>query len=174
MSKLDKVLTSIEENINGALLLSATIVLFVNVVLRYVFKNSTTWAEEAIRYAIVWVTFFGGSLCARKRMHVGIDIFVQMAPPLAKKILMACAQLSAALFTALITYFGIVSTQLVIETAQKSPAMLMPMWIVYIAMPLGSALMTIRFVATAIAILKGKSFGVEMVREDGSVDILRL
>ncbi|WP_227767314.1 TRAP transporter small permease [Zhaonella formicivorans] len=174
MSKLDKVLTAIEETVNGALLLSATAVLFVNVVLRYVFKSSTTWAEEAIRYAIVWVTFFGGSMCARNKMHVGIDIFVQMAPRPVKKVLMALAQLSAAFFTAVITYFGWASTQLVIETAQKSPAMMMPMWIVYIAMPLGSALMTIRFVAAAYAILTDKSFGVDMVVEDGSVDMSRL
>ncbi|SFG47470.1 C4-dicarboxylate transporter, DctQ subunit [Desulfotomaculum arcticum] len=174
MGNLDKVMTSVEETINGSLLLLATAVLFVNVILRYVFHNSTTWAEEAIRYSIVWVTFFGGSMCARNKMHVGIDIFVQMAPPLIRKILMILAQLSAAFFTAMITYFGWVSTHLVIESAQKSPAMMMPIWIVYIAMPLGSALMTIRFLAAAYAILKDKTFGVEMVEKNGSVDISRL
>ncbi|RYD06992.1 hypothetical protein N752_01485 [Desulforamulus aquiferis] len=86
MSKFDKALTAIEETVNGALLLSATLLLFINVILRYVFTSSTTWAEEAIRYAIVWVTFFGASLCARNKMHVGIDIFIQMAPPLIKSV----------------------------------------------------------------------------------------
>ncbi|MDO7785744.1 TRAP transporter small permease [Desulforamulus aquiferis] len=173
MSKFDKALTAIEETVNGALLLSATLLLFINVILRYVFTSSTTWAEEAIRYAIVWVTFFGASLCARNKMHVGIDIFIQMAPPLIKKCLLAFAQLTAAFFTAFITYFGWVSTELVIETAQKSPAMLMPMWIVYISMPLGSALMTIRFVAAAVAILRDKTTGAEVKNED-AVDISRL
>ncbi|RYD06993.1 hypothetical protein N752_01490 [Desulforamulus aquiferis] len=51
--------------------------------------------------------------------------------------------------------------------------MLMPMWIVYISMPLGSALMTIRFVAAAVAILRDKTTGAEVKNED-AVDISRL
>ena len=149
MGKLDKFISGLEEGVNGTLLVASTVLLFVNIILRYFFKASTTWAEEAIRYAIIWVTFFGGSICARNRMHLGIDIFIQMAPFAVGKVLKGTAQLISAFFTGMLTYYSWQLTQLIIQTAQKSPAMLMPMWIVYIAMPLGSAMMTIRFLVAA-------------------------
>ena len=149
MGKFDKIISTMEESINGTLLVASTVLLFVNIILRYFFKASTTWAEEAIRYAIIWVTFFGASICAKNKMHLGIDIFIQMAPPRFAKIIMGVTQLISAFFTGMLTYYSWQLTQLIIQTAQKSPAMLMPMWIVYIAMPLGSAMMTIRFLVAA-------------------------
>ena len=149
MGKLDKIVSTLEEGINGSLLVASTVLLFVNIILRYFFKASTTWAEEAIRYAIIWVTFFGASICAKNKMHLGIDIFIQMAPPRFAKIIMGVTQLISAFFTGMLTYYSWQLTQLIMQTAQKSPAMLMPMWIVYIAMPLGSAMMTIRFLVAA-------------------------
>jgi len=174
MHKINKVLTGIEDSVNGILLLAATIVLFINVIARYAFHNASTWAEEAIRYAIVWVTFFGGSICVRNKTHVGIDIFVMYAPAMLKRVLSAFAQLTGAVFTAFVTYYGWQITQLVIETAQKSPAMLMPMWVVYISMPLGSLLMTIRFLATAWAILTGKDEEASAADKQGTIDLSRL
>jgi len=149
MNKMDNILSKFEEILNGSLLLAATLLLFVNIVLRYFFHASTTWAEEAIRYSMIWVTFFGGSLCAKNKMHVGIDIFAQMAPPALKKFMLVTAQLTAALFTALLSIYSFGLVKLIIETSQKSPALNMPMWIVYISMPLGGALMTIRFIVAA-------------------------
>ena len=60
-NKIDKVLFGFEGYLTGLLLLGSTLLLFVNVFLRYVFHSSTTWAEEAIRYAIIWVTFIGSA-----------------------------------------------------------------------------------------------------------------
>lgn len=174
MHKISKVLTAIEDSVNGLLLLAATIVLFINVIARYAFHNASTWAEEAIRYAIVWVTFFGGSICVRNKMHVGIDIFVMYAPKTLRRILSAFAQFSGAVFTAFVTYYGWQITLLVVETAQKSPAMLMPMWMVYISMPIGSALMTIRFLAMAWAILTGQDEEASAIGQQGEIDLSRL
>ncbi|MEW6622776.1 MAG: TRAP transporter small permease [Bacillota bacterium] len=169
MRNFEMVITALEEGINGFLLFSATIILFINVVLRYIFSNSIPWAEEIIRYAIVWVTFLGGSLCVKNRLHVGIDILVVIVPPFVKRILMLIAQLSSAVFTGFITIYGLQNTMLVVETAQKSPAMMMPMWILYMSLPLGSALMTIRFLIVAWNLVKDKEYGVQ--DEKAYVDI---
>jgi C4-dicarboxylate transporter DctQ subunit len=148
--RIDKVLSAIEGGVNGILLLSATILLFTNIVLRYFFHASTTWAEEAIRYAIIWVTFFGGSICAKNGMHVGIDIFANMLPRKYSQILLGIAQLLAGVFTAFLTYYGWQLTMLLINTGQRTPAIEMPMWIIYIALPVGGAMMTVRFLVAAI------------------------
>ena len=65
MSSLDRILSHAEEFLLGVLLATASLVLFVNVVARYVFNWGFPWAEELVRYEIVWMVFLGGV-----RLHV--------------------------------------------------------------------------------------------------------
>lgn len=153
-NKIDKVLFGFEGYLTGLLLLGSTLLLFVNVFLRYVFHSSTTWAEEAIRYAIIWVTFIGSSICARRGSHVGIDIFAQLMPPLGRKIVLAAGQFISAAFMLFSTFYGWQMFALVSNTGQRSPALLMPMAIVYFSMPLGFMLSALQFIASGVRILK--------------------
>ena len=57
-----KILDRVEDVFCAASLLLTALVLFANVVLRYVFSASTSWAEELIRYLMIWITFIGGSI----------------------------------------------------------------------------------------------------------------
>lgn len=149
MKQIDKILSRFEEGLTGFLLIITTLILFSNVVLRYGFSSSPTWAEEVIRYGMIWVTFIGGSICARNKLHVGIDIFLSYFKPLPRLILEVTAELLSALFCAILTYLSYLNTMLVFETVQRSPALMMPIWIVYIAMPIGAFLMTVRFIQSA-------------------------
>jgi len=144
-------LNKIEDIFCAASLLLTTIILFVNVVLRYAFSASTSWAEELIRYLMIWITFIGGGVCVRHSAHIRMDFLLSFLPKWAAGLLTRAVYLIAAGFcTALIVY----SWQLVeftIEMEQTSPAMGVPMWIPYLAMPLGSALMVLHFVIAAFA-----------------------
>ncbi|MFT6642156.1 MAG: C4-dicarboxylate transporter DctQ subunit, partial [Flavobacteriaceae bacterium] len=65
----------------GGLLASASLILFANVVARYVFNWGVPWAEELVRYEIIWMVFIGGSVAVRKGIHIGIDILATVSPP---------------------------------------------------------------------------------------------
>jgi C4-dicarboxylate transporter DctQ subunit len=175
LAKLDKTLSRIEGLIVGTMMLCTTIILFVNVIFRS-FAMASTWAEEVIRYVIVWVTFFGGSLCAKQGNHVGIDVFVQMFPSKkGQRIIRAIGYAGAAVFCAFATFAAYKITALVISTNQKSPAVLMPFWLVYIAMPLGFALMTLRFIVASITVLRSKDeTTVIEVSDSGEIDMTYL
>jgi TRAP-type C4-dicarboxylate transport system permease small subunit len=54
--------------------------MFVQVVFRYIFNSSLAWSEELVRYLFVWLTFWGGSLAFKNRMHIGIDFFIDLLP----------------------------------------------------------------------------------------------
>lgn len=175
LKKIDNILSKIEGYIIGTLILSTTVILFFNVIFR-AFSMASTWAEEIIRYVIVWVTFFGGSLCAKHGNHVGIDVFVQLIPSKKiKRFVQALGFFSAAIFSVLAGYAGAKMTNLVIQTSQKSPAVLMPFWIVYVSIPLGFALMTIRFIVAGISSLTGKNqSGTITLNDDGEADMTYL
>ncbi len=134
----------------------ALVVLFINVILRQFLNSALPWAEEFMRYAIIWVTFFACSLCAEDNLHVGIDVFVQMAKPPLRKGMRVFGMLCAAAFSAFMVEFSFRNTLLLLETAQKSPVMLLPMWIVYVSMPLGALFTTLRFLKKAVEYMRMK------------------
>ncbi|WP_300453069.1 TRAP transporter small permease [Fusobacterium sp.] len=61
--------------------LSVTIVVVIaNVLMRYFFNSPIRSAEEVATICFIWSVFVGGASCYRKKMHMGIDILVQVLP----------------------------------------------------------------------------------------------
>jgi len=65
-----------------ALCLAAMVVLvFSNVVLRYVFNSGIATSEELSRWLLVWLTFLGAIIALREHAHLGVDTLVRALPP---------------------------------------------------------------------------------------------
>jgi TRAP-type transport system small permease protein len=65
-----------------AICLAVMVVLvFGNVVLRYVFNSGITVSEELSRWLLVWLTFLGAIVALRQHAHLGVDTLVRMLPP---------------------------------------------------------------------------------------------
>jgi TRAP-type transport system small permease protein len=65
-----------------ALCLAAMVVLvFSNVVLRYVFNSGIATSEELSRWLLVWLTFLGAIVALRQHAHLGVDTLVRALPP---------------------------------------------------------------------------------------------
>ena len=59
MLKFENALYNILKYCCGILILAMTLLIFWQVVCRYVMNNSLTWSEELGRYFFVWITFIG-------------------------------------------------------------------------------------------------------------------
>lgn len=68
-----------------ACLAAMVILVFGNVVLRYLFNTGITISEEAARWLFVWMTFVGAIIALRKHAHLGVDSLVSRLPMAAKK-----------------------------------------------------------------------------------------
>jgi TRAP-type C4-dicarboxylate transport system permease small subunit len=65
-----------------ALLLAAMCVMvFGNVVLRYLFNQGLTASDELSRLFFVWLTFVGAAVAIRERGHIGVDMLVRRLLP---------------------------------------------------------------------------------------------
>jgi TRAP-type transport system small permease protein len=65
-----------------ALCLAAMVVLvFSNVVLRYVFNSGIATSEELSRWLLVWLTFLGAIVALRQHAHLGVDTLIRALPP---------------------------------------------------------------------------------------------
>lgn len=70
-----------------AVLLAAMVVLvFGNVVLRYLFNSGIAVSEEVSRWLFVWMVFLGAIVGLREHAHLGVDSLVKMLSPLGRKV----------------------------------------------------------------------------------------
>lgn len=70
-----------------ALCLAAMVVLvFGNVMLRYLFNSGITQSEELSRWLLVWLTFLGAIIAVREHAHLGVDTLVKALPEFGRKL----------------------------------------------------------------------------------------
>jgi len=154
-----KVLDHLEEWIISFLMAAATIIIFVAVVHRYasgyelLFPYASqldfSWAQELCIYMFVWMAKFGAAYGVRTGIHVGVDVLVNRLPAAKARRVILFGLLCGALFTGVVGTLGGIFVWHMSETGQQSNDLEAPMWIVYLAVPLGSYLMCFRFLQVA-------------------------
>ncbi len=76
--KVDRIVDRLQEYACFIFFFAMVVVGGVSVFSRFVFNLSITWAEEAIRFSCIWLTWVGAALTVRKDGHVSIDIVLSM------------------------------------------------------------------------------------------------
>ncbi len=112
---------------------------FYNVVARYVFGSSLTWAGELTVYLFLWSAFFGAAYCFKRDAHISITILLEKVPPKVAKGLMLLSHAITFVFLAAVSWYGYKYLQLVIELDERSIDLDIPMWIPYLAIPVAFA-----------------------------------
>lgn len=132
-------LRRIVEPVVVAVYAASACVVIAQVVFRYLLNDSLVWAEEFLRYSLLWGVLLGAALVSLRREHVNVDFLREHLPPRGRRMLDVLNAALTVLFCALLTWFGIRFAQR--ATFAVSPAAGFPMAWVYAAMPIGGALM---------------------------------
>src|SRR5689334_22323960 len=69
-----------------ACLAAMVVLVFTNVVMRYLLNSGIPTSEELSRWLLVWLTFLGAIVALRQHGHLGVDTLVRALPPLGRKI----------------------------------------------------------------------------------------
>ena len=143
---LKKIWYHLEEFILLPILVFQVVLIFAQVVLRYIFSSSLTWSEELARYLFVWLMWFGVSYAARNRSHLRITMIRdKFSPNIAAKI--ECViTIVWLLFGIWVVYKGCQMVQSIIQYKQVSAALQLPMQYAYAGVPLGAGLMCLRLI----------------------------
>ena len=128
---MDKIILSL----SGICLGFLTVLIFVQVVCRYIFHNSLSWSEEIARYLEVWIVFLCGSYAVGHGQHVAMDLLITRVP---SKIAVILSKLHACLFIVFSIFFLTYSVQFMVAERSQSMASLrwMPKNAAYLALPL--------------------------------------
>lgn len=132
-----------------------TVLIFFQVVMRYVFGNSLTWSEEMARYVFIWLVYFGISYGARIRKHIRIEASLKLFPTKFRPIVVIIGDLLFLFFACFIVYSGFGLVQKQMKLNQLSPAMHIPMWFLYSAPVVGFFFSAIRQIQAIVYRIKG-------------------
>ncbi|MCL1874692.1 MAG: TRAP transporter small permease [Synergistaceae bacterium] len=146
MNAVKKLLNNFEEFVVVPLVAVMATVIIVQVFCRYVLKESLSWSEELARYLMVWVTFVGASIGVKRGAHVGVEMLVANLPKNVQVIVKYLGLIISIIFCVVVFVASIGLIQRLIMNNQISPAMRIPMWWAYAAVPAGAFLMTVRFI----------------------------
>lgn len=83
-----------------------SLVVIVQVFTRYVFNFSFVWAEELVRYLMIWMVMLGSALVQSKNEHIRIDFFPMLAGARGRRVMEVFFRLATLIFLVIITYKG--------------------------------------------------------------------
>lgn len=141
---------SLEGAIIGTLVIGITSVIFVNVVARYFFSSSFSWAEEVSRYAMVWVTFLGAAYCVKEKSNISIDLLSNILSSRLILINDLAINIVSSITCLFISYYSYLTVLKVYKSGQKTLALGIPMYLVYSAILIGYLLMFFRYLKNMI------------------------
>jgi TRAP-type C4-dicarboxylate transport system permease small subunit len=148
MNWLDK---HLEEYILIVLSICTVIIVFTQVVMRYVFGESLTWSEEVARYVFIWMIYVGISYGVQKEKHLGVDAFPMLFEKKGRIIIDMIASFSFFIFAVVMTYFGL---DIVLKVTRESAALELPLEWVYAAPVVGMILTSIRLIQKLVRLVK--------------------
>jgi TRAP-type C4-dicarboxylate transport system permease small subunit len=130
-----------------ALLAAMALMVFANVALRALTDLSILWVEEASRYTMIWLTFLGAGLVLRYGGHIGIDTLQERLPAHAALVRGVIAVLLLGFFVFMVW----IGTRYALLTwGQTTPVLQIPIGAVYLAMPVGFALLIVHLALMAV------------------------
>ena len=74
LSRIGNIYNNLEEYLLVVSLVINVLLVFLQVIMRTVFKNSLTWSEELSRYIFIWQIWLGASIALKYNEHIRVTL----------------------------------------------------------------------------------------------------
>lgn len=155
----------------GLLLFAAVLAVCHLVVVRYVLGESAIWQHEFVTYSLIGATFLGSPYVLLTRGHVNVDLLPIYLGGRARLALALLAAVLGVAFCGLVAWLGAgLWHEAWTGDWHADTVWSPPLWIPYIAMPLGMALVVLQYAADLAAVLTGResAFGITTGTHEGT------
>lgn len=160
--RAERVLVAANGGVLVGLMASMALLVIANVLARYVFNHSFVWAEELSRYMMIWVGFLGAGLVLRVGAHIAVDVFQDLLPRRAAQAVRVLVLAVLAVSLVSMLWLGVQYVQF--AWGQETPVLNWNFGLVYLAIPIGAALMLVHLALIAGPFVRDRSF-----RQDGGL-----
>jgi TRAP-type C4-dicarboxylate transport system permease small subunit len=100
-----------------------------NVVMRYVFRSSFSWAEELMLFLMILGVFSGAIAVTWRNLHIRIDTLVDRLAPATRRVMQVLASLASIVVVGIVTVASFRLVSLLQSMDQRSDALNAPSWI---------------------------------------------
>lgn len=146
MKKAAWLIDNAEEVLAGSFLIATVVLLFAQVVLRYVFGKSIAWTEEMSRYTFMWMVYIAASLAAKQDAHIRVTAHLMIVPAVVRRYILLAADLIWLAFNAVVVWEGISLFQNMGQFRLVSGSMGWDLRYVFLILPIGFLAMSIRII----------------------------
>jgi TRAP-type C4-dicarboxylate transport system permease small subunit len=143
-SVLIRRLTWLVERLLIGLCAAIALVVFLQVLFRYLLRQPLFWSEELPRYLLIWMSFLAAAVAQREEGHINITLALNWLPPRVRRVAHLASNVLMLAFLGVLIYSGSLVTR--ITAAHRSTALQIPMAAVYAALPVGAILMAVYLV----------------------------
>jgi C4-dicarboxylate transporter DctQ subunit len=166
--KLDRYLEYFSTTVMVVTMSVATLVAFVNVVLRYVFNMSLTWAGELTSYLFIWSALFGAAYGFKIGMHLGVTVLIQKLRPQVAKWVLSLSLLIILCYLLCLMVWGYDFVMFNHMMEMVSVDLELSYWIIYLCVPISMAIASYQVLLKLIKTLRvpGDQFSYDMVMKE--------
>ncbi len=150
---LKRVLSNGVEWVCMVLMVVLSIDLLLGVFSRYVLVRTFTWYDEIARGCFVWLTFLGAAVGVKRQAHFRLHILVDRLSPRLRQATVVLLPLVVIIFAGVLIQQGLVFFEL--GKFQQTPVMGLPKTWIYVAIPIGGALMILYSLGPLWSALRG-------------------
>jgi TRAP-type C4-dicarboxylate transport system permease small subunit len=134
--KLETVFVRVNQWLIGVMMVVMFVLVFINVVTRYIFGFSFATTEEISTFLMIWITYIGAGLALREGRLAAIDLFQDLLPEKLRPAMRALLGMAILVFFGILAYYGFKMVQF--GWAQETWATQIPRGIPYLAVPIGA------------------------------------
>ena len=145
-----------EEGLVIFLMAAMTLVTFMQVVARYIFNYSFVWALEVVGVMFAWLIFAGMSYGVRVGAHIGVDALVKAMPVAAARAMALIAVVLCIVYAVIVTIGGYQYVLKMYDVGILMQDVPIQQWIPRVILPVGFALLALRFAQLLFRIASGK------------------
>jgi len=149
----------LEEAIICLLLVSTTLLVFVDVVMRFGFSSGFMWSQELTLHMSAWMVLFGASYGLKVGSHIGMDSFVKLFPRTGRRILTGIAAVLALGYCGLIFYGSWIYLKKMKLIGIELEDLPIPAWIAHGMLLVGFLFLIIRLIIILVSVITGKADG---------------
>jgi C4-dicarboxylate transporter DctQ subunit len=160
-----RIINNLEEIIICLLLASMTLLVFVEVVLRFGFGIGLMWSQELTLHLSAWMVLFGASYGIKVGSHIGVDALVKILPPPVRKIVGAASVIACLCYCGLFASGAWVYLQKMHKIGIELDDMPVQKWVAHSILLIGMLLMAYRLLMLLWGIFTGKAEGFQLADE---------
>lgn len=135
-----------EEAIIVLLTAAMSLLIGIQIFMRYVVGASLSWSEELARYLFIWATYLGIAYAVRKDAHIRVTMLTDILSPNWRRAMRILTHVIFGAFALYVMYQGWFMVEKTFRFGQKSASLGLPMGYVYLAPLTGFALVVLRLI----------------------------